>query len=295
MYYRRKILLSLLEVFGNELEKIRLQKLLLLFTQKQETPAYDFVPYKFGCFSIHANADLHTMIKYDQVSKQKKKWVRIEKKSRVNELKPYDREALFELKREYGDKSVQELLEITYKNYPYYAINSTILDAVLDKEEQNKVIAQLNDVPEKPCLFSIGYEGISLEAYINKLVRNGVKALVDVRKNAMSMKYGFNKSQLTKACEGVGIQYIHFSEVGIKSSKRKELNTQDDYDRLFEEYKQTVLLDTVDTQKDIAEVINEYKRVALTCFEAESCQCHRRPLAEYLIQNQELNLELIHL
>ena len=61
MYYRRKILLSLLEVFDNELEKIRLQKLLLLFTQKQDTPAYDFVPYKFGCFSFHANADLHTM------------------------------------------------------------------------------------------------------------------------------------------------------------------------------------------------------------------------------------------
>lgn len=59
--------------------------------------------------------------------------------------------------------------------------------------------------------------------------------------------------------------------------------------------KQTVLPETVATQRDIAEVIKEYKRVALTCFEAESCQCHRRPLAEFLIQNQELNLELIHL
>jgi len=81
MYYRRKILLSLLEVFDNELEKIRLQKQLLLFTQKQETPVYDFVPYKFACFSFHANADLHTMIKYGHVSMQKKKWVRMEEKS----------------------------------------------------------------------------------------------------------------------------------------------------------------------------------------------------------------------
>ena len=295
MYYRRKILLSLLEVFDNELEKIRLQKLLLLFTQKQEIPAYDFVPYKFGCFSFYANADLHTMIKYEQVSKQKKKWVRTEKKSWINELKPQDRKTLFELKNEYGDKSVQELLEITYKNYPYYAINSTILDDVLGKEDQKKVTTYLYEQPEKPCLFTIGYEGISLEAYMNKLICNGVKALVDVRKNAMSMKYGFNKSQLKKACEGVGIQYIHFSEVGINSSKRKELNTQDDYDRLFEDYKQTVLPKTQKTQKDIVDVIKVYNRVALTCFEAESCQCHRRPLAEFLIQNQELNLELTHL
>lgn len=295
MYYRRKIVLSLLEVFDNELKKIRLQKLLLLFTQKQETPAYDFVPYKFGCFSFHANADLHTMIKYEQVAKEKKKWVRTEKKSWLNELKPQDRKTLFELKRDYGDKSVQELLEITYKNYPYYAINSTILDDVLGKDDQKKVATHLEQQPEQPCLFTIGYEGISLEAYMNKLIRNGVKALIDVRKNAMSMKYGFNKSQLKKACEGVGIQYIHFSEVGIKSSKRKELNTQDDYDRLFEDYKQTVLPNTVETQKDIAEVTNEYKRVALTCFEADSCQCHRRPLAEFLIQHQELKLELNHL
>jgi uncharacterized protein (DUF488 family) len=93
----------------------------------------------------------------------------------------------------------------------------------------------------------------------------------------------------------VGIRYIHFSEVGIKSSKRKELNTQEDYDRLFEEYKQTVLLETLETQDDIVEVIKEYKRVALTCFEAESCQCHRRPLAEFVVQNKELNLQLTHL
>lgn len=295
MYYRRKILLSLLEVFDNELEKIRLQKLLMIFTKKQRDPAYDFVPYKFGCFSFHANADLHTMIKYGQVSKQNKNWVRTTEKSWLNDLKPLDHQALLDLKSDYRDKSVQELLEYTYINYPYYAINSTILDDVLDKEDQKKVIAPHKQLPEQSCLFTIGYEGISLEAYINKLICNGVNVLVDVRKNAMSMKYGFNKSQLTKACEGVGIQYIHFSEVGIKTSKRKELNTQSDYDRLFEDYRLSVLPDTLDIQKDIAKVILEHKRVALTCFEAESCQCHRRPLAEFLIQNQELKLELVHL
>jgi hypothetical protein len=235
------------------------------------------------------------MIKYEQVSKEKKKWVRVEKRSWLNELKPEDRKILFLLKRDYGNKSVQELLEITYKIYPYYAINSTILEDVLGKDDQDKVMAYTHQQSEKPFMFTIGYEGISLEAYINKLIRNGVKALIDVRKNAMSMKYGFNKSQLIRACEGVGIRYIHFSEVGIKSSKRKELNTQEDYDRLFEEYKQTVLLETLETQDDIVEVIKEYKRVALTCFEAESCQCHRRPLAEFVVQNKELNLQLTHL
>ena len=46
MFYRRKLLLSLLEIFGNELEKIRLQKLLFLLTKKQVKQDYEFVPYK---------------------------------------------------------------------------------------------------------------------------------------------------------------------------------------------------------------------------------------------------------
>jgi hypothetical protein len=38
MFYRRKIILALIEFFDGELEKIRLQKLLFLFCQKQEKP-----------------------------------------------------------------------------------------------------------------------------------------------------------------------------------------------------------------------------------------------------------------
>lgn len=294
MYYRRKILLSLLETFGCKLEKIRLQKLLLLFTKKQENPIYDFVPYKFGCFSFGANADLHAMIRNEQVSKDGKTWKKETSTSYLNELNPEDRKILDDLKQQYGDASASELLNITYRRFPYYALNSTILDDVLDRKEQKEVVAHRNET-ETPCLFTIGYEGISLESYLNKLIKNGVKVLVDVRKNAMSMKYGFNKSQLKKACEGVHIKYFHVSEVGIKSSKRKELNTREDYERLFEEYKQSVLPETREAQKDIAAILREYKRVALTCFEADSCRCHRRPLAEYVMRHQELDHELIHL
>lgn len=55
------------------------------------------------------------------------------------------------------------------------------------------------------------------------------------------MKYGFSKKQLNSACEGFGIQYVHIPEVGIESDKRQELNTQSDYDKLFEVYKSDTL------------------------------------------------------
>jgi len=53
------------------------------------------------------------------------------------------------------------------------------------------------------------WEGRSLDAYLDALVRRNISHLVDVRKNALSMKYGFSKSQLSKTCAHLGITYIH--------------------------------------------------------------------------------------
>jgi uncharacterized protein YwgA len=63
MFYRRKVILALFQLFDGQLEKIRLQKLLFLFSQRQLKAEYDFIPYKYGCYSYSANADLTTMVK----------------------------------------------------------------------------------------------------------------------------------------------------------------------------------------------------------------------------------------
>ena len=54
--------MALLELFDGKLEKIRLQKLLFLFSKRQTEPEYEFIPYKYGCFSFSAQADLVTMV-----------------------------------------------------------------------------------------------------------------------------------------------------------------------------------------------------------------------------------------
>ena len=43
MFYRRKVILSLLQLFDGQLEKIRLQKLLFLFTKQQQKAEYNFI------------------------------------------------------------------------------------------------------------------------------------------------------------------------------------------------------------------------------------------------------------
>jgi hypothetical protein len=114
MYYRRKILLSLLEVFGNELEKIQLQKLLMLLNEFQEKPSYDFVPYKYGCFSFQANADLNTMIKYKQIENHENSWRRIDSESYIKNLTNSDKQALLKLKKNFGKATTMDLIRMWF-------------------------------------------------------------------------------------------------------------------------------------------------------------------------------------
>ena len=55
-------------MFDNKLEKMSLQKLLMLLANKQSIPGFYFVPYMYGCYSFQANVDLNTMIKYGQIA-----------------------------------------------------------------------------------------------------------------------------------------------------------------------------------------------------------------------------------
>ena len=140
MYYRRKIVWALLEIFDNKHEKISLQKLLMLVTEQQQKPDYHFVPYKFGCFSFQANADLFTMTKYNQVKEEGNHWIKTDPEKYLLSLRDRDRQAIRYLKQQHGNKNIDELIKHTYIKFPYYAVNSTIARERLSREEYQTVL-----------------------------------------------------------------------------------------------------------------------------------------------------------
>ena len=294
MFYRRKIILALLQLFDGQLEKIRLQKLLFLLAERQEKSDYNFIPYRFGCYSFSVNADLSTMVTKGFLGADEKHFDKIDNADYIKQLKPDDQKLLLELKNNYGKLSTNALIKHTYLNYPFYAIKSEVAKDILSTSEMQKV----NDAMPKcdtTILFTIGYEGISLEEYLVRLLKNGVKVLVDVRNNPLSMKFGFSKSQLIKYCESIGIQYLHFPELGIQSELRQELNSQSDYDKLFSAYRKITLSKTSNTQIAILNLLKQNKRIALTCFEANICQCHRKHLAEAIASLPDFLYEVKHI
>ncbi len=294
MFYRRKIILSLLQIFEGQLDKLYLQKLLFLFSQRQTKSDYDFIPYKYGCFSYSANADILALIKNGVLTEDENSFRSISNDNFIKTLKESDKKILQEVKAQYGKLSSSALMKHTYLNFPFYAINSLKAREILNAAEFEKVVKQ------KPTLlsvtlFTIGYEGDSLENYLNRLIKNNVKLLIDVRNNALSMKYGFSKSQLKKFCDSVGISYLHIPQVGIQSDQRQELKTQNDYDNLFEIYKKENLNKTLSFQKTIVNLLEKHNRIALTCFEANIHQCHRKHLADAVSKLANFEHELKHI
>ncbi|HYP15885.1 MAG TPA: DUF488 domain-containing protein [Opitutus sp.] len=132
-------------------------------------------------------------------------------------------------------------------------------------------------------LFTIGYEGKSLEGYLQELASAGITLLCDVRRNPVSRKKGFAKSALAAACAAAGIRYEHVPQLGIASEERKAVRTAADRAALFERYRWVTLPRETAAVAQIRRWIEEDgARVALTCFERDPCECHRHQLAAVL-------------
>jgi hypothetical protein len=296
LFDRQRVLLCLAEALGGAVASTDFQKLLFLYTREWEAePSYDFVPYQFGSFSFSSYADKRKLIERGLLEDDAARWVLTEtgRLAARRERALLDRTRRFTAARpQRGDALIAEV----YRRFPYYATRSKITERVLPAAADRAAIAAARPEPKGPGLVTIGYEGRSLEAYLNALLQDAVTLLCDVRRNPLSRKYGFARSTLSKACENVGIRYEHLPELGIASEERRELVTQADYDALFAEYERASLPKQGAALERIWRWIRaDHQRVALTCYEAEPCQCHRHCVAEALARLGGEPLAPLHL
>ena len=294
LYYRQKILLALLKAFGGRLKKTDLQKYLFLFTQEyQQDKSYEFVPYKFGCFSFQSVADLKKLTDIG-IIKAGEDWELTDKNEYSARIATEDLENLILFRDKYKNFKGNHLVHHVYHRYPYYAINSEIAKELMNKKELT-IIEQEKPSQTDYAFFTIGYEGRTFENYLNRLIKNNIRLLCDVRKNAFSHKYGFSKKILSKTLEKIGIDYIHMPNLGIASEKRRSLNSQADYDRIFHDYEVCTLRESKAALEKLYNLFREYKRVAITCFEADSNMCHRKYVAKAMSQHPDWKYEISHI
>jgi hypothetical protein len=293
---RQKLILTLLASFGGKSSATDFQKYLFLFTQLcEKEKSFDFVPYKFGCFSFQSMTDKRKLIEKGYL-KDCNEWELASNLSISSIQCEKDKaEKISKFCLKFKTIKGKKLIQYVYKSYPYYAINSEIAAEHLTESEL-ATISTARPVKKRTSTFStIGYEGSSIEAYINKLIKNDIHILIDVRKNPISRKYGFSKNTLSSLLEKVGIEYMHMPSLGIESSERQELNSQSDYDLLFDRYETDVLKKETQSLNSLYAIFLDKKRVAITCFEKEHCQCHRSRVANSIKKISKDTIEIQHL
>jgi uncharacterized protein (DUF488 family) len=270
MFSRQRAILRLIEDEGGTVSRLRLVKLAFVLSQEPDAPRagiYDFVPYKRGPFSFTLYHEMRALERDGWLTEAEHD-IQIAEAPHL-ETAFLDREflALIDgVSSRYRPLTTSAMVDRVYANHPWFTLNS---------ETANKRMASRPTA--EPAVYTVGYEGIMVDALLDLLLRKGIRRLVDVRCNPIARRYGFHKATLCKLCNDVGIEYMHFASLGIPSVWRASLSDQSSYDRLFERYTDEILPRQHAAIDSVAKLMVEMPS-ALMCMEADHHSCHRSRL-----------------
>ncbi|VVB68850.1 Uncharacterised protein [uncultured archaeon] len=268
-----KGILFILKDSNSKMSKLRLVKLMFLISKR--LPLYYFIPYKYGPFSFQLYHDLSRLEKDGFVSIDDNSVCLV--KTDLPSIDPKIKNIIRMNSERFSTFDDKMLLDYIYEENPEYTIFSQYRKK-MDYDRNSSGIV------------TIGYEGKTIDKFLYELIRNKIGVVADVRKNAYSMKFGFQRNKLESYLEKIGIDYIHMHELGIPSDSRKNLNTYEDYQALFADYRLEI-----ETKMDYLErikSISQNKKVSLMCFEKDVRYCHRGVIAKRL---REIGVEVIDL
>ena len=120
-------------------------------------------------------------------------------------------------------KATQRLHEAEIeRNRTLRALRSQRLPLTTLSEAADISLGKVHALTRPSTIASVGYEGRSADEVIEALVGAGVRALVDVRQNAISRKPGLSKRALAERCRVRGIEYLHEPSLGNPRENRDD-------------------------------------------------------------------------
>ena len=264
------------------ISRIRYMKLLFLVGEetriRQVGSYYDFLPYRFGPYSFAAERELRRMagsglLQHGPLTGNGMVAV-------CNDA----REAAFDSYCRLPDDVRGAVRRVVGARMQL--MDPALIDWVYDRFPAYTVLSErAPDPPERPvacpAIYTLGYQGTSIDAFLNFLIRQGLLRLLDVRSSPVSRRHGYSKGALSDLCGRIGVDYVHLPELGIPPKYRRGLQGIASYQRLFQCYAREVL----SSQRSAIERAAGLARgapTALVCYEADHNWCHRGPLAERL-------------
>ncbi len=139
-------------------------------------------------------------------------------------------------------------------------------------------------------LYTIGYEKTGQAALVATLTRAGVKTLIDVRDRPQSRRAGFSKRQLQAAVEEAGIRYVHLKALGTPPEGR-EANRTRQWDKFWRIVEDRLATPEAEIELQQAQELARAAPACLLCYEADWHICHRKRVAELLIDRDGFAVE----
>lgn len=246
---------------------------------------YDFVPFRAGPFSfslaweterLRRNGYLTIAPTNGALSPTTQSQALAETKRLAASAKI----AVAELISRYGNLSRNDLVSYVSRRYPRFALNG------------HRSVATHRPEKARLAVYTVGYEGKSVDRFLCDLLDRGINALIDVRANPVSRKFGFSGKRTSQLCNELGLKYFHAPTLGIPGDARNDLSTFASYQRLLGRYERRLLSRQQADVEAVAGIMCQQPS-ALMCFEDDVRCCHRSKLADAIARTSAL--EVIHL
>jgi uncharacterized protein (DUF488 family) len=125
--------------------------------------------------------------------------------------------------------------------------------------------------------FTVGYEGRKTDDLIATLKDAGVRCVLDIRYNPVSMyRPELSKANFERLMASSGLSYFHLRDWGVPRDIREKAVESGTRDTIWDWYDDAVVLRFF--QKNLHRFLNLDHPVAMMCMECDPTECHRHRL-----------------
>jgi uncharacterized protein (DUF488 family) len=149
-----------------------------------------------------------------------------------------------------------------------------------------------DDLRMEGRIYSVGYEGMTLEGLVSRLSDARVSVLVDVRLNPVSRKPGFSRRRLAEACDSAGIEYVHEKELGNPPDNRDSFRKGDGEEGRVR--MRSILSNGAGAALERIVQLASAKRIAVLCVERDHGRCHRGVITDMAVE-RNAKIEIVHI
>jgi uncharacterized protein (DUF488 family) len=155
--------------------------------------------------------------------------------------------------------------------------SAPVKDQLRGREKWNEVRSL-----EAAHFFTLGYTGRKWDELLNLMLNNGVRTLLDIRQNPVSMyRPELSKSNLKTAVEAAGIAYVHAPDLGVPRDIRAKAIDAGTREVIWRWYDEHIVGPRFG--RNLHWFLNGFELpAALMCVEIDPHECHRHRLSKAL-------------